>query len=90
MFVGTWKLGLAFTWIKHVAIKACKVIIVLLGVAVLLSEWDYDLNGFIEPGCRGRRLLWRPKALANLFGGLVIITDKPFSIELVQTHRKEW
>ena len=61
--------------------KACKVIIVLLGVAIIASEWDYDLNGFIaglgigDGDCSGAQ-----STLANLFGGLVIITDKPFSI----------
>ena len=72
--------------------KACKVIIVLLGVAIIASEWDYDLNGFIAGlGIGGLAIaLAAQSTLANLFGGLVIITDKPFSIgDWIQTPSLE-
>ena len=42
---------------------------------------DYDINGFIAGlGLGDWPLPWAQQTLANLFGGIVIITDKPFSI----------
>jgi hypothetical protein len=46
------------------------------------NEWGYDVNGFIAGlGLGGLALaLAAQNALANLFGGLIIILEKPFSI----------
>ena len=59
-----------------------KVVIVVLGITVILQEWDYDIDGFIAGlGLGGLAFaLAAQQTLANLFGGIVIITDKPFSI----------
>jgi len=72
--------------------KTCRVIIVMLGIAVIASEWDYDINGFIAGlGIGGLAIaLAAQSTLANLFGGLVIIMDKPFSIgDWIQTPTLE-
>jgi MscS family membrane protein len=71
---------------------ACKVIIVLLGIAIIASEWGFDINGFIAGlGIGGLAIaLAAQNTLANLFGGVVIISDKPFSIgDWIQTPSVE-
>lgn len=62
--------------------KVLKFIIIVLAASVLLQEWDYDIDGFIAGlGLGGLAFaLAAQQTLANLFGGIVIITDKPFSI----------
>jgi len=62
--------------------KVVKFIIIVLALTVILQEWDYDINGFIAGlGLGGLAFaLAAQQTLSNLFGGIVIITDKPFSI----------
>ena len=62
--------------------KIVKFIIIVLGITVILQEWDYDIDGFIAGlGLGGLAFaLAAQQTLSNLFGGIVIITDKPFSI----------
>ncbi len=62
--------------------RVLKFIIVVLALSVILQEWDYDINGLIAGlGLGGLAFaLAAQQTLANLFGGIVIITDKPFSI----------
>ncbi|HHT63109.1 MAG: mechanosensitive ion channel family protein [Bacillota bacterium] len=62
--------------------KVVKFVIIVLALIVILQEWDYDINGFIAGlGLGGLAFaLAAQQTLANLFGGIVIITDKPFSI----------
>lgn len=62
--------------------KASRFIIVVLALSVILQEWEYDINGFIAGlGLSGLAIaLAAQQTLSNLFGGVVIITDKPFSI----------
>ncbi|MGI6683947.1 MAG: mechanosensitive ion channel family protein [Bacillota bacterium] len=62
--------------------KVVKFVIIVLALSVILQEWDYDINGFIAGlGLGGLAFaLAAQQTLANLFGGIVIITDKPFSI----------
>ena len=62
--------------------KVIRFIIIVLALSVILQEWDYDINGFIAGlGLGGLAFaLAAQQTLANLFGGIVIITDKPFSI----------
>ena len=57
-------------------------IIIGLTICVVLDEWGYNVNGFITGlGIGGLAFaLAAQETLANLFGGLVIILDKPFSI----------
>lgn len=62
--------------------KAIQVIIVFLAIVIIAQEWDYDVNGFIAGlGLGGLAFaLAAQDTLSNIFGGIVIITDKPFSI----------
>lgn len=62
--------------------RVVKVIIVLLALIIVLQEWNYDINGFIAGlGLGGLAFaLAAQQTLANMFGGIVIITDKPFSL----------
>lgn len=60
-----------------------KFIIAALALMIILQEWDYDINGFVAGlGLGGLAFaLAAQQTLANIFGGIVIITDKPFSID---------
>lgn len=62
--------------------RILKFIIVVLAFSVILQEWEYDINGFIAGlGLGGLAFaLAAQQTLSNVFGGIVIITDKPFSI----------
>lgn len=62
--------------------KVLKFIIIVLALSVILQEWEYDINGFIAGlGLGGLAFaLAAQQTLANVFAGIVIITDKPFSI----------
>lgn len=62
--------------------KAIRVIIVAIGISVILQEFNYDINGFIAGlGLGGLAFaLAAQDAIKNLFGGVIIITEKPFSI----------
>ncbi len=62
--------------------KALKVIIVVLALSIIAQEWGYDMTGFIAGlGIGGLAVALAAKdAIANVFGGIVIITEKPFSI----------
>lgn len=62
--------------------KAVRIIVTALTIVIVAHEWDYDVNGFIAGlGLGGLAFALAAKdALANIFGGLVIIMEKPFSI----------
>ncbi|HPF20936.1 MAG TPA: mechanosensitive ion channel family protein [Syntrophomonas sp.] len=62
--------------------KAIRFVIIALAIVLCASEWDYDINGFITGlGLGGLAFALAAKdALANIFGGIVIIMEKPFSI----------
>lgn len=62
--------------------KAIRVIIVAIGISIIAQEFDYDINGFIAGlGLGGLAFaLAAQDAIKNLFGGVIIITEKPFSI----------
>lgn len=62
--------------------RVLKFIIVVLALSIILQEWDYDINGLIAGlGLGGLAFaLAAQQTLANLFGGFVILTDKPFSL----------
>jgi MscS family membrane protein len=61
--------------------KGLRVIVVVISISVIAQEFDYDVNGFIAGlGIGGLAISLAAKdALANLVGGFVIITEKPFS-----------
>ncbi|HHU63671.1 MAG TPA: mechanosensitive ion channel family protein [Clostridiales bacterium] len=62
--------------------KIIRAVIVVLVVTVLLQEWGYSIDGLIAGlGLGGLAISLAAKdTLANIFAGVVIITDKPFSI----------
>lgn len=62
--------------------KVLKVILVALCVTIIAQEWEYRIDGFIAGlGLGGLAFSLAAKdTISNIFGGLVIITDKPFSI----------
>lgn len=62
--------------------KMIRFIIIALAFVVIASDWGYDVNGFIAGlGLGGLAFALAAKdLLANVFSGIVIVTDKPFSI----------
>ncbi len=62
--------------------NAIRFIIIALAIVIIAQEWDYDVNGFIAGlGLGGLAFALAAKeALANIFGGIVIIMEKPFII----------
>lgn len=62
--------------------KFLRIVTILLAITVIAQEWDYDINGLIAGlGLGGLAIaLAAQNALSNIFGGMVVITDKPFSI----------
>jgi MscS family membrane protein len=62
--------------------KIIRFTIIALSVSLVLDEWGHNINGFIAGlGIGGLAFAFAAKdTLANIFGGLVIILDKPFSI----------
>lgn len=59
-----------------------KIILIALSLVLILSELDYDISGFIAGlGLGGLAFaLAAQETAANLFGGIVIIFDRPFTI----------
>lgn len=59
-----------------------RVMVVIMAFISLAGEWKYDINGIIAGlGLGGLALAMASKdTLANIFGGFVILTDKPFSM----------
>ncbi len=62
--------------------KVLRFIVIVLGLSIIAQEWGYNVSGFIAGlGLGGLAFALAAKdAIANIFGGIVIITDKPFSI----------
>ncbi|KRG16915.1 mechanosensitive ion channel protein [Lederbergia galactosidilytica] len=62
--------------------KTIRFIIVAITIAVIAEEFDYSVSTFVAGlGIGGLAFALAAKdALANLFGGVVIITEKPFTI----------
>jgi len=62
--------------------NAIKFIIIALTIVIIAQEWDYNVNGFIAGlGLGGLAFaLAAQNLLSNLFGGMVIVTEKPFSL----------
>ncbi len=62
--------------------KLTRLVIIALMVSIIAGEWGYDVNGFVAGlGLGGLAFaLAAQDAIKNLFGGVVIITEKPFSI----------
>lgn len=62
--------------------RIMKFIIISFTVIMILSEWGYNVNGFLTGvGIGGAAIAFAAKdALANIIAGFMIILDKPFSI----------
>ncbi|WP_051688326.1 mechanosensitive ion channel family protein [Desulfofalx alkaliphila] len=62
--------------------RALRIITILIAFTIIAQEWDYDINGLIAGlGLGGLAFaLAAQNTLSNIFGGVVIIVDKPFSI----------
>lgn len=62
--------------------KTLRFVTVVITLGIILQEWGYDVNGFIAGlGLGGLAFALAAKdAVANIFGGIVIILEKPFSI----------
>ena len=68
--------------IKSFISKALRFITVVLAIGIVAQEFEYNVSGFLAGlGIGGLALaLAAQDTLANIFGGLVIIMDKPFDI----------
>lgn len=62
--------------------KIARLVLVLIGLAAIATEWGFDVNGFVAGlGIGGLAFALAAKdTLANAFGGAVLITEKPFTI----------
>lgn len=72
--------------------RGIKLIVVIIGISVIAKEWNYDLGALLAGlGLGGLALaLAAQETVANLFGGLTIMVDKPFVIgDWIQTQDVE-
>ncbi|MCQ6276812.1 mechanosensitive ion channel family protein [Bacillus sp. V3B] len=72
--------------------KVLRVVIVAIAISVIAQEFGYNVSSLVAGlGIGGLAVSLAAKdALANLFGGFVIITEKPFSIgEWIKTSAVE-
>lgn len=62
--------------------KVLRFVIIALAISIIAQEWGYNVSGFVAGlGLGGLAVALAAKdALGNIFGGIVIITEKPFSI----------
>lgn len=62
--------------------KLTRFIIMALAIVLFAHEWGFDVNGFVAGlGLGGLAFALAAKdVLANIFGGMVIIMEKPFTI----------
>lgn len=62
--------------------KVIRFVVLALAFVAIASTWGYDVNGFIAGmGLGGLAFALAAKDLiGNIFSGIIIITDKPFSI----------
>ena len=62
--------------------KGLRFIIIAITFSIIAEEFNYDVNGFVAGlGLGGLAFALAAKdAIANFFGGIVIIMERPFSI----------
>lgn len=62
--------------------RVLRIITLVLAISIIAEEWDYHVESLIAGlGLGGLAFALAAKdSLANIFGGMVIILDKPFSI----------
>lgn len=73
-------------------IKGIKLVLMTMGFVVIVQEWGYDFTGFLASlGLGGLAFALAAKdTAANLFGSLVIFSDKPFDVgDWIQTPSVE-
>ncbi len=68
--------------ITNICSTIVRILIVLFAFAAIAKEWNYDISGFAASlGIGSLAIAFAAKdALANVFGSLVNILDKPFQI----------
>jgi MscS family membrane protein len=74
--------------IENFIIKTLKIIIIILGAMTIFQEWGFNIGAFVASlGLGGLAFALAAKdTAANLFGSLVVFTDRPFKIgEWIQT-----
>lgn len=66
----------------HFLQNSLKVLIIVIGIIVIIQEWNYDVAGLLASlGLGGLAFALAAKDTAsNLFGGITIMLDKPFAI----------
>lgn len=72
--------------------KGIQFIIIAISFSIIAQEFNYDVNGFVAGlGLGGLAFALAAKdAIANFFGGIVIIMERPFSIgDWIQTSNVE-
>jgi MscS family membrane protein len=62
--------------------RTVRVILIAISISIIGQEFDYDVNGLVAGlGLGGLAFALAAKeAVGNLIGGIVIVTEKPFSI----------
>ncbi len=68
--------------VANFIIKSVRLFIMAIGIFTVLQEWGYNITGFLASlGLVGMAFALAAKdTAANLFGSLVIFTDKPFKV----------
>lgn len=68
--------------VANFIIKSIRFFLIILGAIAVLQEWGYNVSGFLASmGLVGMAFALAAKdTAANLFGSLVIFTDKPFEV----------
>ena len=63
-------------------IKGVKLVLLIMGFVIIVQEWGYNFTGFLASlGLGGLAFALAAKdTAANLFGSLVIFSDKPFDV----------
>ena len=68
--------------VANFIVKSVRLFIVAIGIFTILQEWGYNVSGFLASlGLVGMAFALAAKdTAANLFGSIVIFTDKPFRV----------
>lgn len=68
--------------VSNIFSTVLRILIVVLGFVTIAKEWNYDISGFVASlGIGSLAVAFAAKdALANVFGSLIIILDKPFQV----------
>ena len=68
--------------VANFVVKSIRLFIIILGFIAFLQEWGFNVSGFLASmGLIGMAFALAAKdTAANLFGSLVIFTDKPFKV----------